>query len=158
MAISFEKIFIVAGFLLILLAVQLFFKLRANGEDFRRKKSSQISLKSRLNLSNKERVDLLEVDGKSILIVFARNAHNNFQVRFGSYNAERQCSRPLLLALQRLGRENLTQVRYLNTTIDLQHLVTVFHSALGGLDICSSLLASPSSLWQVRQKTAHRLQ
>jgi len=50
MAISFEKIFIVAGFLLILLAVQLFFKLRANGEDFIRKKSSQISLKSRLNL------------------------------------------------------------------------------------------------------------
>jgi flagellar biogenesis protein FliO len=74
MAISFEKIFIVAGFLLILFAVQLFFKLRANGEDFIRKKSSQISLKSRLNLSSKERVDLLQVDGKSILIVFARNA------------------------------------------------------------------------------------
>jgi flagellar biogenesis protein FliO len=74
MAISFEKIFIVAGFLLILLAVQLFFKFRANGEEFLRKKSSQISLKSRLNLSSKERVDLLEVDGKSILIVFARNA------------------------------------------------------------------------------------
>ena len=34
MAISFEKIFIVAGFLLILIAVQLFFKFRANGEDF----------------------------------------------------------------------------------------------------------------------------
>ena len=47
MAISFEKIFIVAGFLLVLLAVQLFFKLRANGKDFIRKKSSQISLKSR---------------------------------------------------------------------------------------------------------------
>ena len=74
MAISFEKIFIVVGFLLVLLAVQLFFKLRANGKDFIRKKSSQISLKSRLNLSSKERVDLLEVDGKSILIVFARNA------------------------------------------------------------------------------------
>jgi flagellar biogenesis protein FliO len=77
MSISVEKILIVCGFLLILFAIQIFLKFRnTDGKNFK-KEAAKIKLISRLNLSSKDRVELLEVGNKSLLIVFSKNAQPN---------------------------------------------------------------------------------
>ena len=74
---SVDKILIVCGFLLILFAIQIFLKFRnTDGSKFK-KEAAKIKLISRLNLSSKDRVELLEVGNKSLLIVFSKNAQPN---------------------------------------------------------------------------------
>ena len=74
---SVDKILIVCGFLLILFAIQIFLKFRnTDGAKFK-KEAAKIKLISRLNLSSKDRVELLEVGNKSLLIVFSKNAQPN---------------------------------------------------------------------------------
>ena len=74
---SVDKILIVCGFLLILFVIQIFLKFRnSDGAKFK-KEAAKIKLISRLNLSSKDRVELLEVGNKSFLIVFSKNAQPN---------------------------------------------------------------------------------
>ena len=77
MNISFDKIIVVLGFLALLVAIQLIVKLRARDRTTLDNHTSKIKLRSRLNLSNYERADLLNVDGKSLLIVFSKGAQPN---------------------------------------------------------------------------------
>ena len=77
MNISVDKILIVCGFLLILFAIQIFLKFRSAPEDSAKKESTKIKLVSRLNLSSKDRVELLEIGDKSLLIIFSKNAQPN---------------------------------------------------------------------------------
>ena len=77
MSISVEKILIVFGFLLILFAFQFFLKFRNSDGANLKKEAARIKLISRLNLSSKDRVELLEVGDKSLLIVFSKNAQPN---------------------------------------------------------------------------------
>ena len=77
MSVSVDKILIVCGFLLILFAVQVFLKLRNTDGTNLKKDAAKIKLISRLNLSSKDRVELLEVGDKSLLIVFSKNAQPN---------------------------------------------------------------------------------
>ena len=77
MNISVEKILIVCGFLLILFAIQIFLKFRSAPGTSSKKESAKIKLVSRLNLSSKDRVELLEIGDKSLLIVFSKNAQPN---------------------------------------------------------------------------------
>ena len=77
MNISVEKILIVCGFLLILFAIQIFLKFRSAPGASAKKESAKIKLVSRLNLSSKDRVELLEIGDKSLLIVFSKNAQPN---------------------------------------------------------------------------------
>ena len=77
MNISFDKIIVVLGFLAVLVAIQLIVKLRARDRTTLDSHTSKIKLRSRLNLSNNERADLLNVDGKSLLIVFSKGAQPN---------------------------------------------------------------------------------
>ena len=77
MNISVEKVLIVCGFLLILLAIQIFLKFRNAQGASAKKESAKIKLVSRLNLSSKDRVELLEIGDKSLLIVFSKNAQPN---------------------------------------------------------------------------------
>ena len=77
MNISVEKFLIVFGFLLILLVVQVFLKLRNTDGTNLKKDAAKIKLISRVNLSSKDRVELLEIGDKSLLIVFSKNAQPN---------------------------------------------------------------------------------
>ena len=77
MNISFDKIIVVLGFLAVLVAIQFIVKLRARDHTTLDKHTSKIMLRSRLNLSNNERADLLNVDGKSLLIIFSKGAQPN---------------------------------------------------------------------------------
>jgi len=77
MNISVEKFLIVCGFLLILLAIQFFLKFRSATGASTKKEAAKIKLVSRLNLSSKDRVELLEIGDKSLLIVFSKNAQPN---------------------------------------------------------------------------------
>ena len=77
MNISVEKFLIVCGFLLILFAIQFFLKFRSAAGASTKKEAAKIKLVSRLNLSNKDRVELLEIGDKSLLIVFSKNAQPN---------------------------------------------------------------------------------
>ena len=77
MNISFDKIIVVLGFLAVLVAIQLIVKLRARDRTTLDSHTSKIKLRSRLNLSNNERADLLNVDGKSLLIIFSKGAQPN---------------------------------------------------------------------------------
>ena len=77
MNISVDKILIVCGFLLILFAIQFFLKFRSAPGVNAKKESAEIKLVSRLNLSSKDRVELLEIGDKSLLIVFSKNAQPN---------------------------------------------------------------------------------
>jgi flagellar biogenesis protein FliO len=77
MNISVEKLLIVCGFLLILFAIQIFLKFRSAPGTSATKESAKIKLVSRLNLSSKDRVELLEIGDKSLLIVFSKNAQPN---------------------------------------------------------------------------------
>ena len=77
MNISVEKFLIVCGFLLILFAIQIFLKFRSAPGTSAKKESAKIKLVSRLNLSSKDRVELLETGDKSLLIVFSKNAQPN---------------------------------------------------------------------------------
>lgn len=77
MNISFDKIIVVLGFLAVLVAIQLIVKLRTRDRTTLDSHSSKIKLRSRLNLSNNERADLLNVDGKSLLIIFSKGAQPN---------------------------------------------------------------------------------
>ena len=83
MNISVEKFLIVFGFLLILFAIQIFLKFRSSPGTSAKKESAKIKLVSRLNLSSKDRVELLEIGDKSLLIVFSKNAQPNvFELSF----------------------------------------------------------------------------
>jgi flagellar biogenesis protein FliO len=77
MNISVEKFLIVCGFLLILFAIQIFLKFKSAPGTSVKKESAKIKLVSRLNLSSKDRVELLEIGDKSLLIVFSKNAQPN---------------------------------------------------------------------------------
>ena len=77
MNISVDKILVVCGFLLILFAIQFFLKFRSTPGANAKKESAKIKLVSRLNLSSKDRVELLEIGDKSLLIVFSKNAQPN---------------------------------------------------------------------------------
>jgi hypothetical protein len=77
MNISFDKIIVVLGFLAVLVAVQFIVKLRTGDRKTQDNTPSKIKLRSRLNLSNSERADLLSVDGKSLLIIFSKGAQPN---------------------------------------------------------------------------------
>ena len=74
MNISIDKIIVVLGFLVILVAIQFIVKLRTRDRATLDNHTSKIMLRSRLNLSNNERADLLNVDGKSLLIIFSKSA------------------------------------------------------------------------------------
>ena len=73
MNISFDKTIVVLGFLAVLVAVQFIVKLRTGDRKTQDNTPSKIKLRSRLNLSNNERADLLSVDGKSLLIIFSKH-------------------------------------------------------------------------------------
>jgi hypothetical protein len=77
MNISIDKIIVVLGFLAVLVAIQVIVKLRARDRITLDKHTSKIMLRSRLNLSKNERADLLNVDGKSLLIIFSKGAQPN---------------------------------------------------------------------------------
>jgi flagellar biogenesis protein FliO len=77
MNISTDKIIVVLGFLAVLVAIQLIVKLRTRDRTTVDNHTSKIKLRSRLNLSNNERADLLNVDGKSLLIIFSKGAQPN---------------------------------------------------------------------------------
>jgi hypothetical protein len=77
MNISIDKIIVVLGFLAVLVAIQFIVKFRARDRTIIDKHTSKIMLRSRLNLSNNERADLLDVDGKSLLIIFSKGAQPN---------------------------------------------------------------------------------
>jgi len=77
MSVSVDKILIICGFLLILVVVQVFLKLRNTDGTNLKKDAAKIKLISRVNLSSKDRVELLEVGDKSLLIVFSKNAQPN---------------------------------------------------------------------------------
>ena len=77
MNISVEKFLIVCGFLLILFVIQFFLKFRSSAGPSAKKEAAKIKLVSRLNLSSKDRVELLEIGDKSLLIVFSKNAQPN---------------------------------------------------------------------------------
>ena len=77
MNISFDKIIVVLGFLAILVAIQLVVKVRTGDRKTQDNTPSKIKLRSRLNLSNNERADLLSVDGKSLLIIFSKGSQPN---------------------------------------------------------------------------------
>ena len=77
MNISFDKIIVVLGFLAILVAIQLVVKVRTGDRKTQDNTTSKIKLRSRLNLSNNERADLLSVDGKSLLIIFSKGGQPN---------------------------------------------------------------------------------
>jgi flagellar biogenesis protein FliO len=77
MNISTDKIIVVLGFLAVLVAIQLIVKLRTRDRTTLDNHTSKIKLRSRLNLSNNERADLLTVDGKSLLIIFSKGAQPN---------------------------------------------------------------------------------
>ncbi|NCX57975.1 MAG: hypothetical protein EBW90_06090 [Rhodobacteraceae bacterium] len=64
MNISIDKIIVVLG-------------LRTRDRTTLDNHTSKIKLRSRLNLSNNERADLLNVDGKSLLIIFSKGAQPN---------------------------------------------------------------------------------
>ena len=72
MNISIDKIIVVLGFLAVLVAIQFIVKLRTRDRTNLDNHTSKIKLRSRLNLSNNERADLLNVDGKSLLIIFLK--------------------------------------------------------------------------------------
>jgi hypothetical protein len=74
MNISIDKIIVVLGFLAVLVAIQFIVKLRTRDRATLDDHTSKIMLRSRLNLSNNERADLLNVDGKSLLIIFSKGA------------------------------------------------------------------------------------
>jgi flagellar biogenesis protein FliO len=77
MNISVEKLLIVCGFLLILFAIQIFLKFRSASGASAKRERAEIKVVSRLNLSSKDRVELLEIGDKSLLIVFSKNAQPN---------------------------------------------------------------------------------
>ena len=77
MNISIDKIIVVLGFLAVLIAIQFVVKLSARDRTTLDNHTSKIKLRSRLNLSNNERADLLNVDGKSLLIIFSKGAQPN---------------------------------------------------------------------------------
>ena len=77
MNISIDKIIVVLGFLAVLVAIQFIVKHRARDRTTLDKHTSKIMLRSRLNLSNNERADLLNVDGRSLLIIFSKGAQPN---------------------------------------------------------------------------------
>ena len=77
MNISVEKFLIVCGFLLILFSFQFFLKFRSAAGVSAKKEAAKIKLVPRLNLSSKDRVELLEIGDKSLLIVFSKNAQPN---------------------------------------------------------------------------------
>ena len=77
MNISIDKIIVVLGFLVVLVAIQFIVKLRTLDRSNLDNHTSKIKLRSRLNLTNNERADLLNVDGKSLLIIFSKGAQPN---------------------------------------------------------------------------------
>ena len=77
MNISIDKLIVVLGFLAVLVAIQIIVKLRTRDRTTLDHHTSKIMLRSRLNLSNNERADLLNVDGKSLLIIFSKGAQPN---------------------------------------------------------------------------------
>ena len=77
MNISIDKIIVVLGFLAVLVAIQFIVKFRTRDRTTLDNHTSKITLRSRLNLSNNERADLLNVDGKSLLIIFSKGAQPN---------------------------------------------------------------------------------
>ena len=77
MNISFDKIIVVIVFLVVLVAIQLVIKSRTRDRTLVDNHGAKIKLRSRLNLSNNERADLIDVDGKSILIIFSKGAQPN---------------------------------------------------------------------------------
>ena len=77
MNISIDKIILVLGFLAVHVAIQFVVKLRTRDRTNLDNHTSKIKLRSRLNLSNNERADLLSVDGKSLLIIFSKGTQPN---------------------------------------------------------------------------------
>ena len=77
MNISIDKIIVVLGFLAVLVAIQFIVKLRTRDRNNLDNHTSKIKLRSRLNLSNNERADLINVDGKSLLIIFSKGSQPN---------------------------------------------------------------------------------
>jgi len=77
MNISFDKIIVVLGFLAVLVAIQVIVKIRGRDSSTLDSNASKIKLRSRINLSNNDRADLLNVDGTSLLIIFSKGAQPN---------------------------------------------------------------------------------
>ena len=77
MNISFDKIILVLGFLVVLVAIQFIVKLVTRDRKTLDNNTSKIKLRSRLNLSKNERADLLSVDNKSLLVIFSKGATPN---------------------------------------------------------------------------------
>ena len=77
MNISFDKIIVVLGFLAVLVAIQVIVKIRCRDSTTLDSNAFKIKLCSRINLSNNDRADLLNVDGKSLLIIFSKGAQPN---------------------------------------------------------------------------------
>jgi flagellar biogenesis protein FliO len=77
MNISFDKIIVVLGFLVVLVAIQFIVKLVTRDRKTLDNNTSKIKLRSRLNLSKNERADLLSVDNKSLLVIFSKGATPN---------------------------------------------------------------------------------
>ena len=65
------------GFYSSFLQSRFFLKFRSAPGASAKKESAKIKLVSRLNLSSKDRVELLEIGDKSLLIVFSKNAQTN---------------------------------------------------------------------------------
>jgi flagellar biogenesis protein FliO len=77
MNISFDKILVVLGFLVVLVAIQFIVKFTTRDLKTQDNNTSKIKLRSRLNLSKNERADLLSVDDKSLLVIFSKGAPPN---------------------------------------------------------------------------------
>jgi flagellar biogenesis protein FliO len=77
MNISFDKIIVILGFLVVLVAIQFIVKLVTRDRKTLDNNTSKIKLRSRLNLSKNERADLLSVDNKSLLVIFSKGATPN---------------------------------------------------------------------------------
>jgi flagellar biogenesis protein FliO len=71
---TYDKIALVLAFLFVLIAIQMFIRIKLARNSSIKSQVSKITLKARLGLSRNERVDVIQIDGKDLAIVFSRNS------------------------------------------------------------------------------------
>lgn len=71
---AYDKIALVLAFLFVLIAVQMFVRIKIAGKSLIKNQASKVTLKARLGLSRNERVDVVQIDGTDFAIVFSRNS------------------------------------------------------------------------------------
>ena len=71
---AYDKLALVLAFLFVLIAIQMFVRIKIAGKSLIKNQASKVTLKARLGLSRNERVDVIQIDGTEFAIVFSRNS------------------------------------------------------------------------------------